>query len=130
MSTARTTPRRFSREGFHARWDSIIGKEAAELRYRAWKARAIMALSLNAGVVVIIGGALLARSKVVPLAAVFVVGYALFAHAAIWLGIWLHRRPLQYPAASAFLGTEITSAARWVRSPDNSWMHPAANRQP
>jgi hypothetical protein len=100
-------PRTFSRAGFHARWDAIIGVEAADLMFRAWKARAFFAYSLLLSAVVAILAGFLHSYRIVHdvLVAVCI---ALFVSAITWAAIWRRRLPLQYEAASQFLGVEVS----------------------
>ncbi len=94
-------------EACRARWDPIIGPEAAEQRYRADTAR-IMAWRFSLGMVISIVVAIASPTPVVA----HISAYCFVVTAIITVffeALFLQRRALQNEAASAFLRIRVTS---------------------
>ncbi len=99
---------RNSRVRFHARWDSIIGPEASELRYRAFQARFFAFYSCIIAVVfAILAGAL--RGHTGLHGVLYGIAIAALVSMCIWIIVWFVRRPRQYAAASIFLGIPVNA---------------------
>jgi len=99
-------------DAYHARWDPIIGPDAAKERYRADKARLLYwRSSLGAGLIVIAGIFMTAIGVRSPLAHDIVAGcFGLLAvNVVLWGVLFLQRRALQNEAASRFVHTKVTS---------------------
>jgi hypothetical protein len=94
-------------ETYHARWDAIIGPEAAQQRYRADVARS-SAWRFGLGMVISIVVGIAVPSSAVDRIAVYC--FVLLAMVTLSLqALFLYRRALQNEAASRFLQIRITS---------------------
>ena len=100
--------KRNSREGFHASWDRIIGPEAADFRYQAYRAQVRL---FQSAVVSFIFTIVSGVSKHTHWAHVLFLGlaYGAIGIGFIWLAVWIRRRSQQYRPASEFLKTTINA---------------------
>lgn len=116
LATADVNATTSSDARFHADWDPVIGPEAAHLRHRTWKARAITAYSLFACAIIATAAGAVHHHRV-PHEALEVITLVLFLNAGLWLAIWSRRRRREYAAASAFLGIEVSAKTYPPRNP-------------
>ena len=102
------TGRRLSRAGFHGRWDSVLGPDGAEARFRAWKARVTVAYSVTLSAVLGLVAALTSSNQLAH-DTFFALAMAFAVSAAVWLFVWFARTSLAYEQASRYLGLRITA---------------------